>query len=111
VSSDATAADVNWGGGGLNNNINQVVAVDTLGQNDAVANFFDLNPAGPLANSGELNAIAARTACIRNRPVPNYLGGVSRGPADLTPPSGRNLTAEYAGCHIAMSGAIETALT
>jgi hypothetical protein len=83
-SSDGTAADVNWGAG-FGNTINAVVLNDVQGVNDAVANFFDIIVGGPLDSAGEVNAIAARVACIRNRVVPNAGGFTSVGPAEIPP--------------------------
>jgi hypothetical protein len=86
VSSDGTAANVNWGVG-VGNRINAVVLNDVQGVNDAVANFFDVVVGGPLDSAGEANAIAARVACIRNRVVPNAGGFTSVGPAEIPPPA------------------------
>jgi hypothetical protein len=82
VSSDATAADINWAAG-FGNRINAVVLNDVQGVNDAVANFFDIVVGGPLDSAGEANVIAARTVCVRNRVVPNAGGFTSVGPAEI----------------------------
>jgi len=84
VSSDATAANVNWLAG-AGNRINAVVLNDVQGVNDAVADFFDIIVGGPLDSAGEANGIAARIACIRNRVVPNAGGFTSVGPAEIPP--------------------------
>ena len=83
VGSDASCADVNWGGGGLGNRINAVVGADVQSINDVAPAFFDIIPGGPLDGAGEANAIAARLTCIRNRVVPGPLGtsvGVAESP-------------------------------
>jgi len=85
-SSDATAADVNWGGGGVGNTINAVVAADVQSVNDANAAFFDITDPGALVSAGEANGIAARTTCIRGRPVPNAVPATSVGPAEIPTP-------------------------
>jgi hypothetical protein len=108
-SSDGTAADVNWAGGSLGNTINAVVLNDVQGVNDAVANFFDILAGGPLDGAGEVNAIAARAVCIRNRAVPGP-NGTSVGPAEIvtpepTPtPTTRNPSTTQS--HVAMPAAI-----
>lgn len=100
-SSDLTAANANWAAG-VGNTTGAVVAADVQGINDAAANFFDIIVGGPLDSAGEANAIAARTTCIRNRAVPNYLGGTSIGPAEIPPVvSGRNIAVLH-GSHIAI---------
>jgi hypothetical protein len=107
-SSDATAADVNWAAA-LGNTINAVVLNDVQGVNDAVANFFDILAGGPLDGAGEVNAIAARAVCIRNRAVPGP-NGTSVGPAEIvtpepTPtPTTRNPSTTQS--HVAMPAAI-----
>jgi len=81
-SSDATAANANWAVG-VGNETLANVALDVQGVNDALANFFDIIVGGPLDSSGVANGIAARTVGIRNRAVPNYLAGTSKGPAEI----------------------------
>lgn len=90
VSSDATAADVNWGAA-LGNIINEVAANCVLGVNPAIANFMDILPGGTLDGAGEANnAALGRTLCLRNRAVPGP-NGTSIGPAEVaatpTPPT------------------------
>jgi hypothetical protein len=88
VSTDASAADVNWGAG-LNNIANEPALNCVQSVNPGLATFMDILLGGTLDGSGEANnVLLGRTRCLRDRPVPGP-GGTSRGPAEI-PSAGRH---------------------
>ena len=80
-SRDTSAANGNWAGGSSGNTTGATVLSDVQSVTDTDPTFFDIIPAGPLDGAGATNLIAARTTCIRGRPVPGP-NGTSVGPAE-----------------------------
>lgn len=95
LSSDLTAVNANWAVG-VANITNTAAAICVQSVNPALAAFLDILDPGSLVDAGEANAIAARTTCVRGRPVPNSNAATSIGAAETPtptpppPPSGRN---------------------
>lgn len=87
LSSDATAADGNWGAA-LGNITNTAAAACVQSVDDTNSAFFDILSGGAFVGTGEANTLA-RAVCIRNRAVPGptgtSIGVAEEPPAEPTP--------------------------